>query len=131
MKKILILLVLSSIQPMAKIVAGESDSYLYCARPNKSHAVHFFWSISSANDIKKWVSGSQEATSNQLVMNNPKNIAWNQIGNPMSIYVLDKKTMRQSGTLLSKDSEILDRWVSECEFMEKNEFLDQQVDHSP
>jgi len=41
----------------------------------------------------------------------------------MGVFVLDKKTMRQSGTLLSSKNEILDRWVSECIYLEKNQFL--------
>ena len=60
---------------------------------------------------------------NSLVMNDQKNVAWNEIGNPLGIFVLDKKTMRQSGTLLSNENKILDRWVSECKYLNEDQFL--------
>ena len=60
---------------------------------------------------------------NSLVMNDQKNVAWNEIGNPLGIFVLDKKTMRQSGTLLSNENKILDRWVSECKYLDEDQFL--------
>jgi len=47
-----------------------------------------------------------------------------EIGNPMGIFVLDKKTMRQSGTLLSSENKILDRWVSECSYLNEDQFLE-------
>ena len=60
---------------------------------------------------------------NSLVMNDQKNVAGNEIGNPLGIFVLDKKTMRQSGTLLSNENKILDRWVSECKYLNEDQFL--------
>jgi len=31
--------------------------------------------------------------------------------------------MRQSGTLLSNENKILDRWVSECKYLNEDQFL--------
>ena len=75
------------------------------------------------NKIQRWVSGKQIDVMNSFVMNDQKNVAWNEIGNPMGIFVLDKKTMRQSGTLLSSENKILDRWVSECSYLKEDQFL--------
>ena len=77
---------------------------------------------------KMMFTGEPISAINSLVMNDEKNIAWNEIGNPMGIFVLDKKTMRQSGTLLSSENKILDRWVSECSYLKEDQFLKIQLD---
>ena len=50
-----------------------------------------------------------------------KTVAWNQMENALTIFVLDKTTMRQSGTIIStaKDgqSKIEKRWFSNCNFI--------------
>ena len=50
-----------------------------------------------------------------------KTVAWNQMGNALTVFVLDKTTMRQSGTIIStvKDgqSKIEKRWFSNCSFI--------------
>lgn len=50
-----------------------------------------------------------------------KTVAWNQMENALTIFVLDKTTMRQSGTIIStaKDgqSKIEKRWFSNCSFI--------------
>ena len=102
--------------------SGVTD-YLRCSYKENNLEKNFYWSITSENDIQRWVSGEPHSALNSLVMNDEKNIAWNEIGNPLGIFVLDKKTMRQSGTLLSSENEILDRWVSECSYLEEDQFL--------
>ena len=50
-----------------------------------------------------------------------KTVAWNQMENALTVFVLDKTTMRQSGTIIStvKDgqSKIEKRWFSNCSFI--------------
>ena len=95
----------------------------YCSYKNDSLEKNFYWSITSDDKIQRWASGKPIDVMNSLVMNDQKNVAWNEIGNPLGIFVLDKKTMRQSGTLLSNENKILDRWVSECKYLDEDQFL--------
>ena len=50
-----------------------------------------------------------------------KTVAWNQIGTVLTVFVLDKSTMRQSGTIISTNqdgqSTIEKRWFSDCNFI--------------
>ena len=50
-----------------------------------------------------------------------KTVAWNQIGTVLTVFVLDKSTMRQSGTMISTNqngqSIIEKRWFSDCNFI--------------
>ena len=123
MKKISFLLISIGFLFVTDSSASEVTQYLQCSFKENSTEKNFYWSIGSDNTIQRWVSGEPNSAMNKLVMNDQKNIAWNEIGNPMGIFVLDKKTMRKSGTLLSSDNEILDRWVSECSYLEKDQFL--------
>ena len=113
---------------VSDISMSEVNEYLQCSFKENTIEKNFYWSIGSDNKIHRWVSGEPNSVINSLVMNNEKNIAWNEIGNPMGIFVLDKKTMRQSGTLLSSENEILDRWVSECSYLNEDQFLKMQLD---
>ena len=126
MKKSSFLLISIAFLSVSDISMSEVAEYLQCSFKENSVEKNFFWSIGSDNTIQRWVSGEPNSVINSLVMNNEKNIAWNEIGNPMGIFVLDKKTMRQSGTLLSSENEILDRWVSECIYLEEDQFLKMQ-----
>ena len=126
MKKSSFLLISIAFLSVSDISMSEVAEYLQCSFKENSVEKNFFWSIGSDNKIQRWVSGEPNSVINSLVMNNEKNIAWNEIGNPMGIFVLDKKTMRQSGTLLSSENEILDRWVSECSYLEEGQFLKMQ-----
>tara|TARA_B100000131_G_scaffold142228_1_gene138359 strand:- start:381 stop:701 length:321 start_codon:yes stop_codon:yes gene_type:complete len=102
---------------------SEVTEYLQCTFKENSTEKNFYWSIGADNTIRRWVTGEPISGINSLVMNDAKNIAWNEIGNPMGIFVLDKKTMRQSGTLLSSENEIIERWVSECSYLDEDQFL--------
>ena len=126
MKKQSFLLILITFVSFAQVSASEETQYLQCSYTNDSLEKIFYWSIAPEDNIQKWNSGKQSSVKNALVMNNQKNIAWNEMGNPMGIFVLDKNTMRQSGTLLSNKNQILDRWVSECSYLKKEEFLEMQ-----
>ena len=128
MKKSYFLLISMLFLSVSDISMSEVNEYLQCSLKENSVEKNFFWSIGSDNKIQRWVSGEPNSVINSLVMNNEKNIAWNEIGNPMGIFVLDKKTMRQSGTLLSSENEILDRWVSECSYLNEDQFLKIQLD---
>lgn len=123
MKKTLISLLSAVFLWTLQISASDTTQYLHCTYKNDSLEKNFYWSITSDDKIQRWTSGEPIAVMNSLVMNDQKNVAWNEIGNPLSIFVLDKKTMRQSGTLLSNENKILDRWVSECKYLDEDQFL--------
>ena len=123
MKKTLISVISVVILWTLQISASDTTLYLHCSYKNDPLEKNFYWSITSEDKIQRWVSGEPIAVMNSLVMNDQKNVAWNEIGNPLSIFVLDKKTMRQSGTLLSNENKILDRWVSECKYLNEDQFL--------
>ena len=123
MKKRSFLLISIVFLSLSDISMSEVTEYLQCSFKENSTKKNFYWSIGADNTIRRWVTGEPISAINSLVMNNGKNIAWNEIGNPMGIFVLDKKTMRQSGTLLSSENEIIERWVSECSYLEEGQFL--------
>mgnify|MGYP001327445921 CR=1 FL=1 len=123
MKKRSFLLIFIVFLSLSDISMSEVPKYLQCSFKENSTEKNFYWSIGSDNTIQRWVKGETISVINSLVMNDGKNIAWNEIGNPMGIFVLDKKTMRQSGTLLSSENEIIDRWVSECSYLEEDQFV--------
>ena len=128
MRKSSFLLISMVFLSISDISMSEVNEYLQCSFKENTIEKNFFWSIGSDNKIHRWVSGEPNSAINSLVMNDEKNIAWNEIGNPMGIFVLDKKTMRQSGTLLSSENIILDRWVSECNYLKEDQFLKIQLD---
>ena len=123
MKKRSFLLISIVFLSLSDISMSEVTEYLQCSFKENSTEKNFYWSIGADNTIRRWVTGEPISAINSLVMNDGKNIAWNEIGNPMGIFVLDKKTMRQSGTLLSSENEIIERWVSECSYLEEGQFL--------
>ncbi len=123
MKKTIISVISVVILWTLQISASDTTQYLHCSYKNDALEKNFYWSITSEDKIQRWVSGEPIAVMNSLVMNDQKNVAWNEIGNPLGIFVLDKKTMRQSGTLLSNENKILDRWVSECKYLNEDQFL--------
>ncbi len=123
MKKRSFLLISIVFLSFSNISMSEVTEYLQCTFKENSTEKNFYWSIGADNTIRRWVTGEPISGINSLVMNDAKNIAWNEIGNPMGIFVLDKKTMRQSGTLLSSENEIIERWVSECSYLDEDQFL--------
>ena len=123
MKKTIISVISVVILWTLQISASDTTQYLHCSYKYDALEKNFYWSITSEDKIQRWVSGEPIAVMNSLVMNDQKNVAWNEIGNPLGIFVLDKKTMRQSGTLLSNENKILDRWVSECKYLNEDQFL--------
>ena len=123
MKKRSFLLISIVFLSFSNISMSEVTEYLQCTFKENSTEKNFYWSIGADNTIRRWVTGEPISVINSLVMNDAKNIAWNEIGNPMGIFVLDKKTMRQSGTLLSSENEIIERWVSECSYLDEDQFL--------
>ena len=54
-----------------------------------------------------------------------KTVAWNQIGTVLTVFVLDKSTMRQSGTIISTNQDgqsiIEKRWFSDCNFISSDQ----------
>ena len=128
MRKSSFLLISMVFLSVSDISMSEVNEYLQCSFKENTIEKNFYWCIGSDNKIQRWALGEPNSVINSLVMNDEKNIAWNEIGNPMGIFVLDKKTMRQSGTLLSSENKILDRWVSECSYLNEDQFLKTQLD---
>ena len=54
-----------------------------------------------------------------------KTVAWNQIGTVLTVFVLDKSTLRQSGTIISTNQDgqsiIEKRWFSDCNFISSDQ----------
>ena len=113
MKKTLISLISAVFLWTLQISASDTTQYLHCSYKNDALEKNFYWSITSDDKIQRWASGEPIEVMNSLVMDD----------NPLGIFVLDKKTMRQSGTLLSNENKILDRWVSECKYLNEDQFL--------
>ena len=57
-----------------------------------------------------------------------KTVAWNKMENKLNVFVLDKTTMRQSGTIISTTSDgqtsIEKRWFSNCNFISHDQLED-------
>ena len=91
MRKSSFLLISLVFLSVSDISMSEVNEYLQCSFKENTIEKNFYWSIGSDNKIHRWVSGEPNSVINSLVMNDEKNIAWNEIGNPMGIFVLDKK----------------------------------------
>ena len=99
---------------------------LSCLERNKSDGVEELWQIKFLTEkIFHWDRMDAELKEYPITMVNNKTLAWTQISdaNPeiSFVYVLDRKTMRQSGTQVSIDSngkpKIKTRWFSECRML--------------
>ena len=99
---------------------------LICLEINNNDGVEEIWQISFLEEkIFHLDMMDAELKEYPITMVNNKTLAWTQISdaNPeiSYVYVLDRKTMRQSGTQVSIDSngkpKIKTRWFSECRML--------------
>jgi hypothetical protein len=99
---------------------------LSCLERNNNDGVEELWLINFQSEkVSHWYRMGVELKEYPITRVNQKTIAWTQISDvPPDInyvYVLDRETMRQSGTQVSIDSsgkpKIKARWFSECRML--------------
>ena len=71
--------------------------------------------------ISFWNNQDSQFQSFPITKLDKKTVAWNQMGTALTVFVLDKSTMRQSGTIISTNQDgqsiIEKRWFSDCSFI--------------
>ena len=71
--------------------------------------------------ISFWNNQDNQFQSFPITKLDKKTVAWNQMGTALTVFVLDKSTMRQSGTIISTNQDgqsiIEKRWFSDCTFI--------------
>ena len=104
----------------------DSIKSLSCLERNNNDGVEELWKIRFLQEkIFHWDRMDAELKEYPITMVNNKTIAWTQISDAHPdisyVYVLDRETMRQSGTQISIDSsgkpKIKARWFSECRML--------------
>ena len=96
---------------------------------DNGNRVDNYWIIDSSKKIVSYWNETENAIDDYKVtkMDN-KTVAWNQMKTELTVFVLDKYTMRQSGTIISSTmegkSEIKQRWFADCVFLSNEEFRD-------
>jgi len=99
---------------------------LSCLEMNDQDALEELWLINFQSEkISNWDRIEFKLREFPVTRINLKTIAWTQISDVPSdishVYVLDRETMRQSGTRISIDSngrtKIEARWFSQCEML--------------
>ena len=94
---------------------------------DNGNRVDNYWIIDSAKKIDSYWNETENVTEDYKVTKlDNKTVAWNQMKNELTVFVLDKYTMRQSGTIISSTmegkSEIKKRWFADCVFLSNEEF---------
>ena len=104
----------------------DSIKGLSCLERNNNDGVEELWKIRFLDEkIFHWDRMDAKLKEYPITMVNNKTIAWTQISDAHPdisyVYVLDRETMRQSGTQISIDSsgkpKIKARWFSECRML--------------
>ena len=94
---------------------------------DNGNRVDNYWIIDSAKKIVSYWNETENVTEDYKVTKlDNKTVAWNQMKTELTVFVLDKYTMRQSGTVISATmegkSEIKKRWFADCVFLSNEEF---------
>ena len=110
-----------------ELFANNHSQNLSCFHMENENMVDNYWRIDSSQKIVSYWNESQNAIENYKVTKlDNKTVAWNQMTNQLTVFVLDKYTMRQSGTIISSTSEgrseIKKRWFADCVFLSNEEF---------
>ena len=104
----------------------DSIKGLSCLERNNNDGVEELWLINFQSEkVSHWYRMDVELKEYPTTRVNQKTIAWTQISDVppdiSHVYVLDRETMRQSGTQVSIDSsgkpKIKARWFSECRML--------------
>ena len=112
-----------------EVYANNHKQNLSCFHMDNGNRVDNYWIIDSAKKIVSYWNETDNAIDDYKVtkMDN-KTVAWNQMKTELTVFVLDKYTMRQSGTIISSTmegkSEIKQRWFADCVFLSNEEFRD-------
>ena len=112
-----------------EVYANNHTQNLSCFQMVNGNRVDNYWIIDSAKKIVSYWNETDNAIDDYKVtkMDN-KTVAWNQMKTELTVFVLDKYTMRQSGTIISSTmegkSEIKQRWFADCVFLSNEEFRD-------
>ena len=112
-----------------EVYANNHTQNLSCFHMDNGNRVDNYWIIDSAKKIVSYWNETENAIDDYKVtkMDN-KTVAWNQMKTELTVFVLDKYTMRQSGTIISSTmegkSEIKQRWFADCVFLSNEEFRD-------
>ena len=104
----------------------DSINGLSCLERNSNDGVEELWLINFQSEkVSHWNRMNVELKEYPITRVNQKTIAWTQIADVHPdinyVYVLDRETMRQSGTHISIDAsgkpKVLARWFSECKML--------------
>ena len=112
-----------------EVYANNHTQNLSCFHMDNGNRVDNYWIIDSAKKIVSYWNETENTIDDYKVtkMDN-KTVAWNQMKTELTVFVLDKYTMRQSGTIISSTmegkSEIKQRWFADCVFLSNEEFRD-------
>ena len=112
-----------------EVYANNHTQNLSCFHMDNGNRVDNYWIIESSKKIVSYWNETDNAIDDYKVtkMDN-KTVAWNQMKTELTVFVLDKYTMRQSGTIISSTmegkSEIKQRWFADCVFLSNEEFRD-------
>ena len=122
---------LFTVNGLAEITVGkdsQEDSFngLSCLERNSNDGVEELWLINFQSEkVSHWNRMDIKIKEYPITRVNQKTIAWTQSSdaNPdiSYVYVLDRETMRQSGTQISIDAsgkpKVVARWFSECKML--------------
>ena len=112
-----------------EVYASNHSENLSCFHMDNGNRVDNYWIIDSSKKIVSYWNETENTIDDYKVtkMDN-KTVAWNQMKAELTVFVLDKYTMRQSGTIISSTmegkSEIKQRWFADCVFLSNEEFRD-------
>ena len=111
------------------VYACNPSENLSCFHMDNGNRVGNYWIIDSAKKIVSYWNETENAIEDYKVTKlDNKTVAWNQMKTELTVFVLDKYTMRQSGTIISSTmegkSEIKQRWFADCVFLSNEEFRD-------
>ena len=125
---------------MNKVNQEISFQGLSCLEMNDQDALEELWLINFQSEkISHWDRIEFKLREFPVTRINLKTIAWTQISDVPSdishVYVLDRETMRQSGTRISVDSngrtKIEARWFSQCKMLpykELNTIIEKEIE---
>ena len=125
---------------MNKVNQEISFQGLSCLEMNDQDALEELWLINFQSEkISNWDRIEFKLREFPVTRINLKTIAWTQISDVPSdishVYVLDRETMRQSGTRISVDSngrtKIEARWFSQCKMLpykELNTIIEKEIE---
>ena len=107
--------------------ANNHTQNLSCVHVENEITFDNYWRIDSSDGVVAyWNKTLKEFEQYKVTKLDDKTVAWNQMTNELNVFVLDKYTMRQSGTIISSTmegkSEIKKRWFADCVFLSNEEF---------